>query len=311
MFLTNIIITESIIIDFIKELSSNSAAGRDGIPASLLLNYPSELAPSLLILFKQSMDSGVIDPSFKEAAIVPVFKSGDRTVPSNYRPISLTSVIIKVFERVIRKQIVTFLISNGHLNPTKHGFRGGRSCLSALLSVFDDVIQLLSTVDMVYLDFTKAFDKVDHGVLLHKIKMLGITGKLSVWLYHFLTGRSQFVRLQGGVNFNSPVISGVPQGTVLSPLLFIILMCDINSGITYSSMASFADDTRLYYGISNVDDCAILQNDLNSVYEWASDNNNTFFNAQNFQYICFNQYLQLCIYCGDLFVQCGNIHFPF
>ena len=87
----------------------------------------------LLILFKQSLDSGVIDPSFKKAAIVPVFKSGDRTVPSNYRPISPTSVIIKVFERVIRKQIVTFLISNGHLNPTHHGFRGGHSCLSALM----------------------------------------------------------------------------------------------------------------------------------------------------------------------------------
>ena len=86
VFLTNIIITESLIIDSIKELSSNSSAGPDGIPASLLLNCASELAPSLLILFKQSLDSGVIDPSFKKAAIVPVFKSGDRTVPSNYRP---------------------------------------------------------------------------------------------------------------------------------------------------------------------------------------------------------------------------------
>ena len=90
----------------------------------------------------------------------------------------------------------------------------------------DDVMQLLSsgnnTVDMVYLDFAKAFDKVDHGVLLDKMKMLGITGKLGVWLYHFLTGRTQFVRLQGGVSFESSVISGVPQGTLLGPLLFII-----------------------------------------------------------------------------------------
>ena len=153
VFLTNIIITESLIIDFIKELSSNSATGPDGIPASLLLNCALELAPFLMILFKQSLDSGVIDPSFKKAAIVPVFRSGDRTVPSNYRPISLTSVIIKLFERGIRKQIVTFLISNGHLNHTQHGFRVGRSCISALLSVFNDFIQLLSsgnnTVDMV------------------------------------------------------------------------------------------------------------------------------------------------------------------
>ena len=103
LFLTDITITESIIIDSIRELSSNSAAGPDGIPCSLLLNCAHELAPSLLILFKQSISSGVIDPSLKRAAIVPVFKSGDRTAPSNYRPISLTSVIIKVLERIIRK----------------------------------------------------------------------------------------------------------------------------------------------------------------------------------------------------------------
>ena len=98
--------------------------------------------------------------------------------------------------------------------------------------------------------------------------------------------------LQRGVSFDSPVISGVPQGTVLGPLPFIILMCDINSGITSSSIVSFAEDTRLYYGISNVDDCAILQNDLNYVYKWASDNN-MFFNAQKFQYICLNPHTSL------------------
>ena len=161
LLLTDITITESIIIDSIRELSSNSAAGPDGIPCSLLLNCAHELAPSLLILFKQSISSGVIDPSLKRAAIVPVFKSGDRTAPSNYRPISLTSVIIKVLERIIRKQIVVFLISKGYLNPPQHGFREGRSCLSALLNVFDDIMHLMSggnTIDMVYLDFAKEFD---------------------------------------------------------------------------------------------------------------------------------------------------------
>ena len=144
-------------------------------------------------------------------------------VNDNYRPISLTSVIIKVLERIIRKQIVAFLVSKGYLNPTQHGFREGHSCLSALLNVFDDIMHLMSggnTVDMVYLDFAKAFDKVDHGVLLHKIKTLGITGKLGVWLYHFLTHRTHFVRLQGGISHASPVLCGVPQGTVLGPLLF-------------------------------------------------------------------------------------------
>ena len=183
MFLTDITITESIIIEPIRELSSNSAAGLDGIPPSLLLNCAHELALSLLILFKLSLLSGVIDPSLKKSCNCSCFKLGDRTVPSKYHPISLTYVIIKVLERIIRKQIVAFLISKGYLNPTQHGFRGGRSCLSALSNVFDDIMHLMrgdNSVDMVYLDFTKAFDKVDHGVLLHKIKTLGITGN---WVY--------------------------------------------------------------------------------------------------------------------------------
>ena len=118
-----------------------------------MLNSAHELPPSLLLLFKQSLLSGVIASSLKRAAIVPLFKSGDRTVPSNYYSISLASVIIKVLERIVRKQIGAFLISKGYLNPTQHGFRGGRSCLSALLNVFEDTMHLMSggnSVDMVF-----------------------------------------------------------------------------------------------------------------------------------------------------------------
>ena len=144
-----------------------------------MLNCAHELAPSLLILFKQSLLSGNISPSLKRAAIVPVLS---RVIEQ-----SLTSVIIKVLERIVRTQIVAFLISKGYLNPTQHGFRGGRSCLSALLNVFDNVMHLMSAgnnVDMVYLDFAKEFDKVDHGVLLHKIKLLE---SLVDWVYDCTT----------------------------------------------------------------------------------------------------------------------------
>ena len=120
------------------------------------------------------------------------------------------------------------------------------------------------------------------SILLQKIKTLGITGKLGVWMYHFLTYRTNFVRLQGGISHASPVLSDVPQGNVLAPLLFLILMGDVNSGISSSSIVSLADDTRLYHGISNVDDCM-----LNSVYDWASCNNMSI-NSQKFQYICFS-----------------------
>ena len=267
--LTDINFSESVIIDAIRELSPNSAAGPDGIPSSLLINCASEIAPLLRTLFTASFLKGYIPPSFKRAAIVPIFKSGDKCLPGNYRPISLTSVICKVYERIIRKQVFSFLCDKNCLNDTQHGFRSGRSCLSALLDVYDDVMHMLngdSIVDMVYLDFAKAFDKVDHGILLHKVKDLGITGKLGQWFYHFLTNRKHFVRLPGGLSEDHPVISGVPQGTVLGPLLFIIMIADINRDVDSSKLISFADDTRVYRQIADIEECESLQQDLNSVY---------------------------------------------
>ena len=220
MFLTDIELNEDIIIEAIHELSPNSAAGPDCVPSSLLTNCATELAPVLLLIFSHSLTHGVIPDSWKRAAVIPIYKSGDKTVPSNYRPISLTSVICKVLERIIRKQICSFLDQNGCFNSTQHGFRSGRSCLSALFDVFDNIMHMLDnnpSVDIAYLDFSKAFDKVDHGILLHKLRSLGISGNIGIWLYHFLTNRSHFVRLPGGISKDHPVISGVPQGTVLCP----------------------------------------------------------------------------------------------
>ena len=225
-------------------------------------------------MFSQSLTHGFIPSSLKRAAINPVFKSCPKTSPSNYRPISLTSTIIKVFERIIRKQVVVFMNRQDHLNNTQHGFRSGHSCLSALLDVFDDPMHMLgsdTTVDMIYLDFSKTFDMVDHGVLLHKFKDLGITGKLGICFSQFLTNRTHYVRIPGGISKGSPVLSGVPQGTVLGPLLFFIMISDINKGTTSSKLVSFADDTRVYSNIAETDDCDNFQYDLNSI--WAVHNN--------------------------------------
>ena len=150
------------------------------------------------------------------------------------------------------------------------------------------------SVDMVYLDFSKAFDKVDHGILLHKLKALGITGHLGLCFLNFLTRRSHFVRLPGAISGDSPVLSGVPQGTVLGPLLFLIMLADINKDISESNLISFADDTRIYPKINDVTDCDTLQQNLNNVYDWASTNN-MFFNAQKFYYVSFspNKYSSL------------------
>ena len=275
-------IDEAIIIDAINELSSISAAGPDAIPHLRLINCTAELAPVLKLLFTQFLMHGFIPASFKRAAIIPVSKSGIKTSPSNYRPISLTSTIIKVFEQIVRKQVVAFLTRRGHLNNTQHGCRSGCSCRSALLGVFDDLMHIPSsdcTVDMIYLDFSKAFDKVDHGIRLHQLKDLGITGKLGIWVVQFLTNRTQYVRLPGGLSKNSPVLSGVPQGTVLGPLHFLIMLADINKEII-----GFVDDTRIYSNITQTDDRDNLQSDLKTIYNWVLYNN-MFVNSQKFHYV--------------------------
>ena len=143
------------------------------------------------------------------------------------------------------------------------------------------------SVDMVYLDFSKAFDKVDHGILLHKLKALGITGHLGICFIISLQDKPIFVRLPGAISGDSPVLSGVPQGTVLGPLLFLIMLADTNKDISESNLISFADDTQIYSKIDDVTDYNTLQQDLNHVYDWASTNN-MFFNAQKFYYVSFS-----------------------
>ena len=135
---------------------------------------------------------------------------------------------------------------------------------------------------------------VDHGILLHKLKALGITGHLGIWFFNFLTRLSHFVRLPGAISGDSPVLSGVPQGTVLGPLLFLIMLADINKDISESNLISFADNTQIYSKINDVTDCNTLQQDLNHVYDWASTNS-MFFNAQKFYYVSFspNKYSSL------------------
>ena len=151
-----------------------------------------------------------------------------------------------------------------------------RPCLSALLDVYDNIMHMInnkSTVDMIYLYFSKAFDNVDHVIPLHKLRDLGIAGRLWLLLFHFLNNRQRYVRMPGGISQPHPVLSGVPQGIVIG-YLFLIMIIDIHKGISPSSkLVSFADDTRVYSCINDIEKCDQLQIDLNSVYGWALVNN--------------------------------------
>ena len=290
--LSNVKIGEPEVLLAINEMPSHAAAGPDGVPSQLLKQCSSSIVKPLCILFNKSMNEGTIPALLKKATIVPIYKGGNNSAACNYRPVSLTSNIMKIFERVIRKQLVDYMTENDLLNHTQHGFRHGRSCLSALLSVYDDLVNMnitASAVHMIYLDFSKAFDKVDHGILEHKLSQIGVCGKLSVWIHNFLQERSQYVRVPGGISDEQTVISGVPQGTVLGPVLFLILMSDIDKDISESKVVSFADDTRIYHQIDSDDSTNQLQTDLNKMYNW-SVTNNMLFNASKFQSICYSSH---------------------
>ena len=198
--LSDIIFDEQDIIEAISTLTPNSAPGPDGFPAILLKNCKEELARPLAIFWRNCLNCGETEEVHKRNHITPISKGGDQGEPSNYRPVSLTSHLTKVFEKVVRKKMVGYLNENNLFNSTQHGFRQGRSCLSQLLSHYDSILSKLEEgkdVDVIYLDFSKAFDKVDHNILLTKLKSLGVTGKLLKWIKSFLQDRNQIVFVDG------------------------------------------------------------------------------------------------------------------
>ena len=171
------LITEDDILAAIGDLKSDSAAGPDGIPVILLKNCATELCEPLRILWSESFQTGVVPPFYKSSYITPIFKKGDRARAVNYRPISLTSHVIKIYERVLRKTMVNFIEDNNILCDNQHGFRSGRSCLTQMLSHFDAIMLGLLNghdTDAIYLDFTKAFDKVDHKLFFRKAEVIWI-----------------------------------------------------------------------------------------------------------------------------------------
>ena len=251
----------------------------------LLKNCKDVLAFPIYILWRDSLDTGNIPELLKLANIVPIHKGGSKAFAKSYRPISLTSHLIKIFEKVIRKHIVKYLETNNLLNQGQHGFRSGRSCLTQLIDHYDRVLHQCETganVDVIYLDFAKAFDKVDHNVLLSKIRNMGIGDKVGIWLYAFLKNRHQVIVTNKSMSEKSNVISGVPQGTVLGPVLFLIMISDVDTDITTSVVSSFADDTRVSKKICSPDDTEVLQQDLNKIYAW-TERNNMQFNDDEFE----------------------------
>jgi hypothetical protein len=276
-----------------SELKSTSAPGPDGVPAILLKTCKKELSQPLYHFWRSSLDSGEIPVELLLVLISPIHKGGSRSAPKNYRPVALTSHLIKVFERVVRRVLVEHIEKLGLLPEGQHGSRALRSTLTQLLTYWASVLDGLEDgegVDSIYLDFSKAFDKVETGVLLHKLRDAKVLGNLGCWLAAFLdaSNRQQAVVVEGRISPLSPVISGVPQGTVLGPVLFLLHISDIARDVSpRTTTTSYVDDTRASRSITDkTADCQALQNDLASIYSWASDVN-MMFNSEKFECLRF------------------------
>ena len=223
-----------------------------------------EITEPLTIIFNKSISESSVVDDWKAANVTPLFKKGPESKASSYRPISLTSVVCKMLESIIKQKLVQYLESQDVIKPSQHGFRSGRSCLTNLLEYLEYVTTQIDNrkhVDCVYLDFSKAFDKVPHQRLLVKLKTMGIDGKVLEWIRDWLSHRKQRVVLNGTNSKWQPVLSGVPQGSVIGPLLFILYINDLDTGIT-SNISKFADDTKLFYRVPDNVTSSALQSDV-------------------------------------------------
>ena len=255
--------------DALTSLNPTKAHGIDGIGPKLLKYCALALYKPIHHLFVLSITQHYLPREWRFHLITPIFKSGNKSLVKNYRPISLLCVISKVLEKLVYDKIISFVSSS--ISPHQFGFRQNHSTLQQLLIFLNSVYVSFGTsaqTDIVYLDFKKAFDSVTHNELLVKLWSF-VTGDIWKWFRGYLTSRVQCVIINGSISGQLPVISGVPQGSILGPLLFLIFVNDLPASASSSKIFLFADDTKCLKTVNNYTDCLFLQRDLHNITLWS------------------------------------------
>ena len=263
-------ITQENVYTLLRDLNPNKSPGPDLIHPRMLKECARELTQPLVTLFEHSLTTAQIPAIWKKAKVSALHKKGKRSQPSNYRPISLTCVLCKIMESLVRSNIVSHMLINNLFSDTQFGFISGRSTLLQLLHVMEKWTSYLEDgqdIIVAYLDFQKAFDTVPHRRLLHKIEAYGVNDSTTNWIKTFLTGRTQTVCVNGMESASRSVTSGIPQGSVLGPTLFILYVNELPS-IVHSFTYLFADDTKIFKPISQPSDYDDFRNDLDTLYHW-------------------------------------------
>jgi len=252
-------------------IDPSKACGPDCVPGRLLKEGAPWLSEPLVAHFNLSLKTGELPSDWTSANITPVHEKGSKHCPKNYQPISLTSIVVKIMERMVHRKIMNFLSEYDKLHASQHGFRSGHSCQTQLL---ETVHQWANTLDgrssshVLFLDFSKAFDSVPHRRLLLKLDCIGVRGNLLRWIQAFLVSRRQRAVANGCSSDWAPVSSGVPQGSILGPLLFLLYVNDVGVGLE-SQTRLFADDCTIFRDVVGREDCKALQSDLHHLYQWS------------------------------------------
>ena len=266
-------ITESKVRDKISSLDVNKSIGPDGIPPLVIKELPDFFAPKITKILLRSYHEGHVPALLKTSFITPLHKSGSREEPANYRPISLTPIIAKLMESIFRDHIEEHLRKNNLVSPRQHGFCKGKSTTTNMIDFWDDISllsELSTSISIIYTDLRKAFDSVPHDLLMYKVRRMGITGKIHDWLKNFLEVRKQKVSINGSLSEAAAVVSGVPQGGVLSGTLFSIYINDLPTVIKHCMISLYADDAKLYYPIGDENSIQLVQQDINQLVAWCS-----------------------------------------
>ena len=257
----------------LENLNVNKATGVDLVHPYVLKECAKSLSIPLSIIFKKSYFSGVVPDEWLNANITPLFKKGNKLEPTNYRPVSLTSTVCKVMEKMIREVMMNHLVSNNLLASEQHGFVNGKNCSSNLLEAFDFITKAYEdgiNIDFIFLDFAKAFDSVSLFKLCCKLYGYGFRSFMLEWCKAFLSNRKQRVVMGEYISEWKQVTSGVPQGSVLGPLMFVIFINDLMVDVI-NVLKLFADDTKIMSKIFDYNSCIALQDDLNKLLNWSNE----------------------------------------
>ena len=271
----DILIREVLMV--LNSLKISKSAGPDDLPARLIKDGSEQIAAPLCFLANQSLQSGVFPNSEKCARVIPIYKSGEKSNFDNYRPISVLNVLSKVLEKIVHKQLSEYLETNKLLSDAQYGFRRGRSTQDAVTLFLDHIRSNMDAsrcTGTLYMDLRKAFDTVHHGNLLTKLPHYGIKSLELAWLEDYLFNRTEYVCYDGVRSQTEHITHGVPQGSILGPLLFVILINDLNLVMNKCKILMYADDTVIFYSDKSakaVED--VINHEANLVGKWFTDNN--------------------------------------